>query len=68
MIATLAPITADNGQRYSAFWNQETGRVYLKLQTGAFRTCVIEASNAFTEAEALVNARAAAANDNVHWV
>lgn len=53
--------------RFSGYWQENTGRVYLKLENGSFRTSLVEAGNAFSESEANLIAEAAATEAKMSW-
>lgn len=57
-----------NNNRFGGYWQVNTGRVYLKLQNGSFRTSVVEAGNAFTEGEARLIAESAVSQVKMTWV
>lgn len=53
--------------RFSGYWQETTGRVYLKLENGSFRTSLVEAGNAFSEGEARLIAEAAVSDIKMNW-
>lgn len=54
--------------RFGGYWQVNTGRVYLKLENGSFRTSIIEAGNAFSETEANLIAEAAVSQVKMTWI
>lgn len=49
MQTDLGIFTSQQGQNFHAFWNRETGRVYMRLEQSSFRTSFVELGSAQTK-------------------
>ncbi len=63
----LGVIKASDGRTFSAFWNRQTKRVYVRPTRSALLSAFSNAGIAYSEEEAQVVARSYVLNTLFHW-